>query len=80
MANEKESSTWQKVSYFCRKRLNEMMPKVISVCDCEADIFSYLQDKEKYNERFVVRAKYQRILLDSEEYLFEHLKKQSIMG
>ncbi|SQD78824.1 transposase [Moritella yayanosii] len=52
-ADEKESGKWPDASYFCRQRLGETMANMISVCDREADILSYLQDKQLHNERFV---------------------------
>ncbi|MCL1049826.1 hypothetical protein L2755_09355 [Shewanella abyssi] len=51
-ADEKESGKWPDASHFCRERLGETMSRVISVCDREADILSYIQDKQKHNERF----------------------------
>lgn len=44
-ADEKESGNWSEASYLCRQRLGYIMSRVISVCDREADILSYIQDK-----------------------------------
>ncbi|MCL1049511.1 hypothetical protein L2755_07745 [Shewanella abyssi] len=41
------------------------MSRVISVCDREADMLSYIQDKQKHNERFVVRTKHSRALIEA---------------
>lgn len=79
-ANEKESGKWADSSLFCRQRLGDLMPRVISVCDREADILSYLQNKQSYSERFVVRAKHGRKLKNEEDKLFEHMDKQSVIG
>jgi hypothetical protein len=65
---------------FCRQRLGETMSKVISVCDREADIFIYLQDKQKHNERLVIRAKHLRKIEGLEKNLFEHLNEQPELG
>lgn len=79
-ADEKESGKWPDASHFCRVRLGEIMSRVISVCDREADILSYILDKQKHSERFVIRAKHSRIIEDSDKKLFEHLESQSILG
>lgn len=78
-ADEKESGKWANASYFTRQRLKEHMVKVVSVCDREADIMSYLADKQSHNERFVVRAKHSRILVDKQK-LFEHMDAQPVTG
>lgn len=78
-ADEKESGKWADASYFIRQRLKEQMSRVISVCDREADILSYLSDKQLHNERFVVRAKHSRTLVDDKK-LFEHMDAQPITG
>ena len=79
-ADEKESGKWADASHFCRQRLGDTMSRVISVCDREADIQSYLQDKQAHNERFVVRAKHNRKIIGSELPLFEHLESQPELG
>ena len=79
-ADEKESGKWADASHFCRQRLGDTMSRVISVCDREADIQSYLQDKQAHNERFVVRAKHNRKIIGSESPLFEHLESQPELG
>lgn len=79
-ADEKESGKWADASHFCRQRLGDAMPRVISVCDREADMLSYIQDKHVHNERFVVRAKHSRKIIESEATLFEHLEAQAELG
>ena len=78
-ADEKESGKWADASYFTRQRLQEQMSRVISVCDREADILSYLSDKQLHNERFVVRAKHSRTLADDNK-LFESMDAQPVTG
>lgn len=53
---------------------------VIAVCDREADIHAYLQDKLAHNERFVVRSKHPRKDVESGLYLYDHLKNQPELG
>lgn len=79
-ADEKESGKWSEASYFCRQRLGDMMSRVISVCDREADILSYIQDKQQHNERFVVRAKHSRALIETDSKLFTYLESQAELG
>lgn len=79
-ADEKESGKWADASWFTRRRLEETMSRVISVCDREADIMSYLADKQSHNERFVVRAKHSRILVEQNEKQFEFMDKQTVSG
>jgi hypothetical protein len=79
-ADEKESGKWPDSSHFCRERLGDLMPRVISVCDREADILSYLVDKQSHNERFVVRAKHLRRLEGTPLNLLEHLQAQPALG
>ncbi len=51
---EKESYKWEKASRNMMLRLGKQIPKVISVCDREADIYEYLTYKTDHNQRFVV--------------------------
>ena len=78
-ADEKESGKWADASYFIRQRLKEQMSRVISVCDREADILSYLSNKQWHNERFVVRAKHSRTLVDDKK-LFEYMDARPVTG
>ena len=56
------------------------MTRVISVCDREADIFDYLDNKLAHTERFVVRGKHRRKIEESSENLFKHLEEQPVLG
>jgi hypothetical protein len=60
--------------------LGEQMRKVISVCDREADIFDYLENKQLHAERYVVRGKHRRKIEESSENLFNHLGSQPVLG
>ncbi|MCD8560450.1 MAG: IS4 family transposase [Shewanella xiamenensis] len=79
-ADEKESGKWADAAYFSRQCLGDTMSRVIAVCDREADILSYIQDKQKHHERFVIRAKHARKIMESEATLFEHLESQPELG
>ncbi len=79
-ADENESGKWSAASYFCHQRLGDIMSRVISVCDREANILSYIQEKQKHNERFVVRAKHSRVLIETDSTLFEYLESQAELG
>lgn len=79
-ADEKESGKWADASYFCRQRLGDTMTRVISVCDREADILSYLENKQQHKERFVVRAKHRRKLTGTDKNLFDYLDEQPQLG
>jgi hypothetical protein len=59
--NVKESFKWQRSSERLRERLGaELFSNTISVCDREADVYEYLQYKLAHQERFVVRAAWDR--------------------
>ena len=61
---EKESYKWQHASEQTRLRLgDEVMKRVVSVCDREADVYPYLAHKMGAGERFVVRAQWDRTVL-----------------
>ena len=47
------------------------------MCDREADLYEYLDHKLRQGQRFVVRAKVDRRVLESESSLFETLKTES---
>lgn len=79
-ADEKESGKWLAAAATSRLRMGSMMSNVIAVCDREADIHAYLQDKLAHNERFVVRSKHPRKDVESGLYLYDHLKNQPELG
>jgi hypothetical protein len=60
--------------------LGEQMRKVIAVCDREADIFDYLENKQLNGERYVIRGKHRRKIEESSENLFDHLGSQAVLG
>ena len=59
----KESFKWQRASEHVRARVGaELMARIVSVCDREADVYEYLNYKLEQGERFVVRAMTDRAL------------------
>jgi hypothetical protein len=72
---EKESFKWQKTAERLRTLLGqELMPRIVSVCDREADIYQYLHYKVGLGERFVVRAARDRALeIESDDLEERHL-------
>jgi len=56
------------------------MARVVAVCDREADIFDYLHGKVAAGERFVVRARHLRRVLESRADLLQHLQAQAVLG
>lgn len=80
---EKESFKWQRTSEEMRQRLGpELMRKVISVCDREADVFAYMANKWAHDERFILRAEYDRNVIEQEEanHLLQVLKAAGSCG
>lgn len=77
---EPESGKWVAASASVRRRFGDQMHKVITVCDREADIFAYLQEKNVMQERFVVRAKHHRSIEQADLKLFPHLAAQPELG
>jgi hypothetical protein len=82
---EKESFKWQRASLNIRKRLgDEVMAKTVSVCDREADVYEYMTYKVEHDERFVVRASWNRALQPDSDgatsYLREHVATAEIQG
>lgn len=74
---DKESYKWEQASIQTAGRLGDTMARTISVCDREADLYEYLDHKLRQDQRFVVRAKVDRRVLERESSLFETLKKES---
>ncbi|WP_252179061.1 IS4 family transposase [Endozoicomonas sp. 4G] len=77
---EKESFKWQQSSENIKHRLGAQMTKVASVCDREADVYEYIQYKLTHNQRFVVRATQNRILIDHDLLLFDALAEEPALG
>lgn len=74
---DKESYKWERASIQVAARLGDTMSRMISVCDREADLYEYLSYKLQHDQRFVVRAKADRRIRESESNLFEILEKES---
>lgn len=74
---DKESYKWEAASGRCAERLGPAMARTISVCDREADVYEYLSYKLAQGERFVVRAKVDRRVLEGPDGLFETVEQQS---
>jgi hypothetical protein len=53
------------------------MDNIISVCDRESDMFEYINAKKTQNQRFVVRAKHERIVSSEGEKLTPYIENQS---
>ena len=78
---EKESFKWERNSRMISDRLGHLMPKVISVCDRESDIYEYMQYKILNKQRFIVRVTHNRKVRGSEhKYLFDELSSAAILG
>lgn len=77
---KKESYKWEKNTYELEKRLGDKLKDVISVCDREADIYEYIQYKVEHNQRFIVRAKHDRKLANTEKCLLSHLAEEKTLG
>jgi hypothetical protein len=77
---EKESYKWEKNSHELEKRLGSKLVDTISICDREADIYEYIQYKLAHNQRFVVRASYDRKLKDTVEDLFAYVSNEEALG
>jgi hypothetical protein len=76
---QKESFKWQQASQQVHKRLGSM-ENVISVCDREADLHEYLQYKLRENQRFVVRASYDRCVGGEQGHLFASVLSWPVAG
>jgi hypothetical protein len=76
---DKESYKWEAASIAMSKRLGDKMQHCISVCDREADIVEYMSNKSSNNERFVVRANFNRPL-EEESRLYDYLTEQKKAG
>lgn len=78
---EKESYKWlealEEVS-----QLDLGTCRVVSVCDCESDIFEFMHLAEQRNREVLIRAAQNRVLDESDEYhyLWDKLEAQPILG
>ena len=77
---EKESYKWEKNTHHLEARLGSKIKDTISICDREADVYEYIQYKLRHNQRFIVRGTHDRKLINSTEYLFQHVANEKPMG
>lgn len=75
---EKENFKWQRCSERIRKRVGNTK-NLIWVCDREADIYEYFNDKLQNGERFVVRAAYNRKIAEEQQHLWKRLQVQPVI-
>ena len=77
---QKESFKWQRASEAMVQRLGSLMERVISICDREADVYEYLSYKRLHQERFIVRAAWDRALASEGPYarLWRYLQAQPV--
>jgi len=73
----KESYKWQRSSEAMTARYASVMNNIISVCDRESDIFEYIAYKDKHQQRFVVRAKHERIVTGDGDKLTPYINQQA---
>jgi len=73
----KESYKWQRSSEAMSLRYASVMDNIISVCDRESDMFEYIDYKNKQNQRFVVRAKHERMVNAQGDRLTPYIEQQS---
>ncbi len=77
----KESVKWERASVQVASRMGPLMPQVVSVCDRESDVYEYLCYKVGRAERFVVRASWDRSVIDDEaRHLFELMSQAPVVG
>ncbi len=73
----KESYKWQRSSEEMSTRFADVMDNIISVCDRESDMFEYIDYKTTNNQRFVVRAKHERVVNTDGDKLSPYIENQS---
>ena len=66
---KKESFKWQRACEQTCQRLGDVMDRIITFCDREADIYEHLTYKIQQAEGFVVRASWRRRVLNLEDGL-----------
>lgn len=77
---EKESYWWEHASKQISEQFGNKMDDVISVCDREADIYEYLSYKLENNQRFIVRARVNRLITSTGNKLFEEVLETPCVG
>jgi hypothetical protein len=73
----KESYKWQRSSESMNQRYAGVMKNIISVCDRESDMYEYISYKTLQQQRFVVRAKHERIVTEQGDTLTPYIESQS---
>ena len=76
---ERESYKWERASQQIEQRL-DTMENVIQVCDREADVYEYLQERTDREHRYVVRACYNRKLATEQGYLWDYMENRPVIG
>ena len=76
---KRESYKWELASQKIEQRI-ESMENVIQVCDREADIYEYLEQRRKQGHRFIVRAAHDRKLATDKGSLWELMKSCPLLG
>lgn len=76
---QRESYKWECASKRLAARL-DTMDNVIQVGDREADIFEYVEQRIKNQERFVVRAVHDRQLATNKGRLWEYMSSRRVIG
>lgn len=76
----KESFKWQRASERIAERLGELMPRVIAVCDREADVYEYRGYQQTHRQRFIVRASGDRRVQGEPRRLFQALESAPVVG
>ncbi|MEN8176606.1 MAG: IS4 family transposase [Pseudomonadota bacterium] len=78
---DKESAKWERASRRVAERLGPSMQRTISVCDRESDVYEYLRYKHEVEQRYVVRAAWDRRVHDAAHgHLFETLEAAPVLG
>lgn len=76
---DRESYKWELASQEIEQRL-ETMENVIQVCDREADIYEYLEQRSDEEHRFLVRAKHNRKLATNKGQLWDYMTGRRVIG
>ncbi len=74
---EKENFKWQRSSERIRERVSSTN-SLIWVCDREADVYEYLEYKLRHEDRFVVRASYNRTVAGDAGHLWDQLRSEPV--
>lgn len=78
---EKESYKWERASRRVAERLSpDVLSRVVSACDREADIYEYLKFKQNEGQRFVVRATRARKVVGSKKSVIDEVAHLPFLG